>query len=339
MQRSRITVALALILLLPAALACTPFGAAPTCGISQVGASAANGGDLHKYDFVLVAASGPAACAGVTNAHVLARYDVGTNQGVEQSDYQGASLKAQWSCSSDPWIYPAGQTPQCVRISSDLNGDTSHVDPGYLRYYDNAVLPLSAGVLTEIDRKALNGQLQNAIQQLQATAPASTPTPKPIKNTSVASPDLDCPNGRHAPQNSDGWPDLDLCSGGSAVLTLDWLLTAHGMPAAQGLPPGEVTPRILSEVANVEQANGVTSSGIVDEAAWQSVIITVQLGSQGNAVTGLQYALNLLGESVPTDGNFGPQVDAAVRDYQTRQNLAVDGVVGPQTWQSLISSE
>jgi peptidoglycan hydrolase-like protein with peptidoglycan-binding domain len=36
------------------------------------------------------------------------------------------------------------------------------------------------------------------------------------------------------------------------------------------------------------------------------------------------------------DGNFGPKTEAAVRDFQQRKHLAVDGIVGKQTWTALL---
>ena len=37
------------------------------------------------------------------------------------------------------------------------------------------------------------------------------------------------------------------------------------------------------------------------------------------------------------DGIFGPLTDTAVRAYQQRASVAVDGIVGPETWQALLA--
>ncbi|MFL5533010.1 MAG: peptidoglycan-binding protein [Gemmatimonadales bacterium] len=37
------------------------------------------------------------------------------------------------------------------------------------------------------------------------------------------------------------------------------------------------------------------------------------------------------------DGAFGPATEASVNHYQQNENLSVDGVVGKQTWTSLLS--
>jgi peptidoglycan hydrolase-like protein with peptidoglycan-binding domain len=52
-----------------------------------------------------------------------------------------------------------------------------------------------------------------------------------------------------------------------------------------------------------------------------------QEASPEDAVKQLQSALHL-----PTDGDFGPETEAAVRRLQARHGLSVDGVVGAATW-------
>ncbi len=37
----------------------------------------------------------------------------------------------------------------------------------------------------------------------------------------------------------------------------------------------------------------------------------------------------------PIDGQFGPKTQAAVKAFQTREKIEVDGIVGPQTWKYL----
>lgn len=58
----------------------------------------------------------------------------------------------------------------------------------------------------------------------------------------------------------------------------------------------------------------------------------------GSDVMWLQAALNRLGYSLTLDGIFGSGTDAAVRDYQSKNGLDVDGYVGPGTRQSIIDA-
>ena len=53
----------------------------------------------------------------------------------------------------------------------------------------------------------------------------------------------------------------------------------------------------------------------------------------------LQLMLNERGgfPVVTLDGVFGPTTDQSVKHYQQNENLTVDGVVGRQTWTSLLS--
>lgn len=65
-----------------------------------------------------------------------------------------------------------------------------------------------------------------------------------------------------------------------------------------------------------------------------------QRGSHGACVQGLQMEYNRhirhsapgYGELISEDGQFGPATERAVRNYQWRECLYVDGVAGPSTW-------
>lgn len=61
----------------------------------------------------------------------------------------------------------------------------------------------------------------------------------------------------------------------------------------------------------------------------------ISYGSTGSDVTELQKLLNKNGYSLAEDGIFGSKTLAAVRDYQKKNNLAVDGIVGTNTWGAL----
>ena len=62
----------------------------------------------------------------------------------------------------------------------------------------------------------------------------------------------------------------------------------------------------------------------------------VSYGSKGSDVTELQKLLNKSGNyNLAEDGIFGDNTQAAVKDYQTKNNLAADGIVGTKTWGSL----
>ena len=52
----------------------------------------------------------------------------------------------------------------------------------------------------------------------------------------------------------------------------------------------------------------------------------LKLGHEGQEVKRLQVTLGGLSQ----DGEFGPKTEAAVKDYQQKNNLSTDGVAGPK---------
>jgi len=72
-----------------------------------------------------------------------------------------------------------------------------------------------------------------------------------------------------------------------------------------------------------------------------SVVISMETqrkGSRGTQVKVLQWLLALNGYNVGTvDGIFGSKTLAAVKAYQQAKGLSVDGVVGKNTWKTLLA--
>lgn len=65
---------------------------------------------------------------------------------------------------------------------------------------------------------------------------------------------------------------------------------------------------------------------------------TLHRGSTGSDVHAVQRLLNVAGAGLRTDGIFGPATERAVIVYQREHGLAVDGVVGRETWTALLGT-
>lgn len=63
---------------------------------------------------------------------------------------------------------------------------------------------------------------------------------------------------------------------------------------------------------------------------------TLRRGAKGELVVQLQDLLTKDGFPLVIDGIFGPKTYLAVRFFQQKHKIQVDGIVGPQTWGELI---
>lgn len=63
---------------------------------------------------------------------------------------------------------------------------------------------------------------------------------------------------------------------------------------------------------------------------------TVQKGSKGNDVKLLQQLLCYHGYGLAVDGDFGSVTKSAAMEYQKKNGLVVDGIVGPKTWKRIL---
>ncbi|MDY6782635.1 MAG: peptidoglycan-binding domain-containing protein [Cyanobacteriota bacterium] len=67
-------------------------------------------------------------------------------------------------------------------------------------------------------------------------------------------------------------------------------------------------------------------------------VLLLRPGARGSAVSSFQRRLDTLGYNVGsagTDGVFGPSTASAVRSFQRRNGLLVDGIVGPRTLRAM----
>lgn len=126
------------------------------------------------------------------------------------------------------------------------------------------------------------------------------------------------------------------------VRSLQYLLNARGAHLAVD---GIFGPKTKAAVIAFQRAHRLQSDGVVRAGTWRALIITVRYGSRGSAVRAVQDQANFRnlrdGHSLDVDGIFGPKTRAWVIGFQKAMRtmipgFAVDGIVGPQTWNALI---
>jgi peptidoglycan hydrolase-like protein with peptidoglycan-binding domain len=134
------------------------------------------------------------------------------------------------------------------------------------------------------------------------------------------------------------------------VRSLQYLLNARGARLATD---GVFGPGTRNAVIAFQRAHHLGASGVADAATWRALIVTVRKGSTGPAVRAVQdqvnfrnnkngYTLTVDSHSLAVDGVFGLKTQFAVRVFQRDMSydvrgFPVDGVVGPLTWQALVT--
>jgi len=141
------------------------------------------------------------------------------------------------------------------------------------------------------------------------------------------------------------WPVVKSGSNGHPIKTLQYLLRARGHAVAVD---GVFGPNTEASVKAFQASHELATDGIVGPMTWAALVVQVKEGSQGDAVRGVQEEFqfrNLSGDpskGLQVDGIFGPKTEAAVRGFQQAvsvdiPSVTVDGIVGPVTWQALVS--
>ena len=112
---------------------------------------------------------------------------------------------------------------------------------------------------------------------------------------------------------------------------------ATDVPVATAVPVTEV-PDVSEPAPDIATpVPEVTLPGDTTPASERSLALQ-EPRLEGDDVRAAQQQLEALGYAVgEIDGVYGPQTEAATRAFQVRNNLTVDGIVGPQTWGQLFS--
>lgn len=104
------------------------------------------------------------------------------------------------------------------------------------------------------------------------------------------------------------------------------------MMVTQAMPAQNVvtaSPTVIPQNTVAPQSTVATPS--------TSTVSGIRLGTSGASVTEVQQRLVAVGYSVPITGYFGEMTQSAVISFQRANGLVADGVVGPQTLNSLRS--
>jgi len=183
------------------------------------------------------------------------------------------------------------------------------------------------------------------------TAGAARAAPiTPAAPSARAVPGVPVAPSRHAGLS---WPLVIRGAMGPRVVDIQYLLNER---IGAGLKAdGIFGPQTERAVRRFQAKYGLTVDGKVGNQTWSRLIITVQYGSNGPSVLAVQYSLGFVlsdpvvaaaspspppGANPPAPtGNFDVATRAAVESFQARWHLAVDGIVGPVTWNALVVHE
>ncbi|MFJ8270817.1 peptidoglycan-binding protein [Streptomyces sp. NPDC094154] len=126
------------------------------------------------------------------------------------------------------------------------------------------------------------------------------------------------------------WPTLKTGSRGANTLTAQHLLAARGHRLTADGVFGQKTAQA---VRDFQRKNRLAADGVIGPNTWTKLTnLTVAPGARGQVVKALQVQLG-----VRADGIVGKKTKTAVSNFQKKNRLAVDGVVGPETWHRIVA--
>jgi peptidoglycan hydrolase-like protein with peptidoglycan-binding domain len=177
-----------------------------------------------------------------------------------------------------------------------------------------------------------------AILMVAAAAVFATAATAAAATTTTAAPTAQAAQvANRAPTLS--WPVVGQGATGQRVVAIQYLLNQQ--IGAGLVVDGIFGPKTEAAVKRFQGRDHLPMDGKVGPGTWMKLIIVVRNNSRGPAVQAVQSNLkNSYGyRDLAIDGIFGPKTEAAVKDFQRRYGLPMDGIVGETTWNALINHE
>jgi peptidoglycan hydrolase-like protein with peptidoglycan-binding domain len=198
--------------------------------------------------------------------------------------------------------------------------------------------------MSDFSRKAISGvavTITAATTAFMTTGAAgaatATPTVSSAAQAAHALPTI--PAAPTPPAAALSWPLVVQGATGERVVAIQYLLNQR--IGAGLVVDGAYGPLTTAAVRTFQARFGLLVDGRVGNQTWPALIVQVQLGSRGSAVAAVQHNLRFAYgfTNLAVDGVFGPATQAAVRTFQARFGIGVDGIVGPITWNTLVVNE
>ncbi|GAB3623066.1 hypothetical protein GCM10027418_11480 [Mariniluteicoccus endophyticus] len=120
---------------------------------------------------------------------------------------------------------------------------------------------------------------------------------------------------------------------GDDVKGLQMLLNSNGARLAVD---GSYGPATTDAVKDYQRRHRLEVDGHAGPKTLAAITPTLKKGARGESVKALQTTLRARGHALEVDGSFGPATEGAVRAFQKKERLSVDGSVGDQTWAALL---
>ncbi|GAA3765487.1 peptidoglycan-binding domain-containing protein [Salinactinospora qingdaonensis] len=136
------------------------------------------------------------------------------------------------------------------------------------------------------------------------------------------------------------WPVLEKGDENFQVKFAEYLLNDYGYyPHAR--PKGVFTEDLVKAAKKFQKAYKLPVTGKIDAETWNDMRDTygqVGRGSRTQKVRAVQSALREgYYYNIIVDGIYGPRTESAVRNFQYKVGIGVDGIVGPITFRALVT--